>query len=209
MATKAYWESVYRRNSANEVSWYRLHLEESVKLIQQAAPDCSAAIIDVGGGESTLVDDLLTLGYQNVSVLDISSGAIQATQQRLGKAASTVEWLVGDITKATLPNQRYAVWHDRAVFHFLVNPAQQAAYIQQILNSLTKDGHLVMAVFGPDSPKQCSGLEVVRHDIELLCKHVGPKFELINHSLEEHHTPRGKTQQFLYAHFRFKGSKSS
>ncbi|CAM3925527.1 class I SAM-dependent methyltransferase [Vreelandella rituensis] len=208
MTTKAHWEAVYREKAPDEVSWYRPHLEKSVQLIQQAAPDRSAPIIDVGGGESTLVDDLLALGYRKISVLDISGEAIQTTRQRLGTAARTVKWLVDDITQANLPEHHYVVWHDRAVFHFLIEPEQQAAYVQQVLHSLTTDGHLVMAVFGPEGPKQCSGLEVVRHDIERLCEHLGPHFELISHRIDEHRTPGGNAQQFLYAHFRLKGSES-
>lgn len=204
MTTKSHWEAVYREKASDDVSWYRPHLEKSVQLIKKAVPDLGATIIDVGGGESTLVDDLLSLGYQNVSVLDISPEAIHAVRQRLGAAASTVEWLVDDITQVALPEQRYALWHDRAVFHFLVNPEQRAAYVQQALRSLTTDGHLVMATFGPEGPQMCSGLEVVRYDTKLLCEHLGPHFELISHSLEKHCTPGGKTQQFLYAHFRLR-----
>lgn len=201
MVTKAHWEAVYREKATDDVSWYRPHLEKSVQLIQQAAPDRDAAIIDVGGGESTLVDDLLTLSYLNISVLDISREAIQATHQRLGTAGNTVKWFVEDITQATLPKQHYAVWHDRAVFHFLIEPEQRTAYIQQILHSLMPGGHLVMAAFGPEGPTQCSGLPIVRYDIALLCEQLGPEFHLLSHSLEEHYTPGGKAQQFLYAHF--------
>lgn len=201
MSFKTHWEAVYGEKAPDEVSWYRPHLEKSVQLIEEAAPDRSAAIIDVGGGESTLVDDLLMLGYQHVSVLEISHKAIQVAQQRLGAAANTVEWLEEDVTKAILPKQRYTVWHDCAVFHFLVEPEQRAAYVRQALRSLAPHGHLIMAIFGPEGPRQCSGLEVVRHDIKLLCEHLGPLFDLISSNLEEHRTPGGKAQQFLYAHF--------
>lgn len=202
MATKPHWEAVYQEKASDEVSWYRPHLETSLQLIQTSAPDHSAAIIDVGGGESTLVDDLLTLDYRHISVLDISREAIQRKQQRLGAASDDVEWIVADITQATLPKQRYDVWHDRAVFHFLLEPEQQAAYVQRVLHSLKAGGHLVMAVFGPAGPTQCSGLPTARYDIALLCERLGPDFQLLSHSLEEHHTPGGKGQQFLYAHFR-------
>lgn len=208
MTTETHWEAVYRKKAPDEVSWYRPHLEKSVQLIQQAAPDRNATIIDVGGGESTLVDDLLMLGYRNISVLDISREAIQATRQRLGTAGSTVEWFVEDITEATLPKHRYAVWHDRAVFHFLVEPEQQAAYARQVIHSLIPGGHLVMAVFGPEGPTQCSGLPTARYDIALLCEHLGPAFKLISHSHEVHRTPGGKAQQFLYARFRAEGNNS-
>lgn len=204
MSFKTHWEGVYGEKAPDEVSWYRPHLDKSVQLIEGAVSNRSATIIDVGGGESTLVDDLLMLGYQHVSVLDISQKAIQVAQQRLGASANTVEWLVEDVTQATLPKQRYTVWHDRAVFHFLVEPEQRAAYVRQALRCLAPRGHLIMAIFGPEGPRQCSGLEVVRHDIKLLCKHLGPHFDLISSNLEVHRTPGGKAQQFLYAHFRLR-----
>lgn len=206
--SKAHWDTVYREKAPNEVSWYRPHLEKSIQLIKKAAPDRAAPIIDVGGGESTLVDDLLALGYQNVSVLDISREAIQVAQQRLGDSSACVEWLVDDIAYAALPEQRYAVWHDRAVFHFLVEPEQRAGYVRQVLRSVASDGYLVMAVFGPDGPQRCSGLEVVRHDSDLLCEHLGPRFMLVSESLEFHLTPGGKPQQFLYACFRLRDGDS-
>ncbi|MWJ29115.1 methyltransferase domain-containing protein [Halomonas sp. ZH2S] len=205
MTTKAYWEAVYRDKAQEVVSWYRPHLEKSVQLIEVAAPDHGAAIIDVGGGESTLVDDLLLRGYRDISVLDISPLALQVARQRLGNAANTVKWLVGDITQANLPRQRYDVWHDRAVFHFLVDRQQRAAYVQQVLHSLAPNGHLVMATFGPEGPQQCSGLETVRYDTKRLSEQLGPRFELVDHSLEYHRTPGGSIQQFLYACFRKTG----
>lgn len=204
MITKTHWETVYQEKEPDEVSWYRPHLETSIQLIKNAAPDLSAAIIDIGGGESTLVDDLLSVGYRNVSVLDISSEAIQAVRQRLGASANKIEWLVDDITRADLPQQRYAVWHDRAVFHFLVEPEQRRAYVRQALRRLAPSGHLVMAVFDPEGPLQCSGLDVVRHDTQLLCEHLGPRFALISDTFEVHRTPGGRPQQFLYAHFKLR-----
>ncbi|MDR5898513.1 class I SAM-dependent methyltransferase [Halomonas vilamensis] len=201
MVNQTHWEAVYREKAADDVSWYRPHLETSIQLIQTSASNSSAAIIDVGGGESTLVDDLLTLGYRDISVLDISREAIQKKQQRLGTASDDVKWLVADITRAELPQQHYDVWHDRAVFHFLLEPELQAAYVQQVLHSVKAGGHLVIAVFGPEGPTQCSGLPTARYDIATLCERLGPNFHLLRHSLEEHHTPGGKAQQFLYAHF--------
>jgi 2-polyprenyl-3-methyl-5-hydroxy-6-metoxy-1,4-benzoquinol methylase len=206
MTTKAHWEAVYREKAPTEVSWYRPHLERSLQFIEEASPDHDAAIIDVGGGESTLVDDLLTLGYHNISVLDISCEAIQVAQRRLGKAAEMVEWIVDDITQATLPEQRYALWHDRAVFHFLVEPELQAAYVRQMLHSLIPNGHMVMATFGPEGPQRCSGLEVRRYNAESLYAHLGSRFTLVSQSIEEHLTPGGEPQQFLYVHFKLEDS---
>jgi ubiquinone/menaquinone biosynthesis C-methylase UbiE len=124
MDSKTHWEKVYQTKAANEVSWYRSHLDKSLALIERAAPDLNAAIIDIGGGEATLVDDLIERGYQHLSILDISQAAIDATRQRLGTVADRINWLVADITKVNLPTQKYDVWHDRAVFHFLTLPTQ-------------------------------------------------------------------------------------
>jgi SAM-dependent methyltransferase len=207
MSTKQHWESVYQRNTADQVSWFQPHLETSLGFIQAAAPDRQAAIIDVGGGEATLVDDLLALGYSDISVLDISEKAIQDAQRRLGNAAGRVTWLVEDINHARLPAQCYAVWHDRAVFHFLVTPSQRAAYVWQLRRSLAPNGHLVMATFGPDGPTSCSGLEVMRYTASQLSEQLGAQFALVSESLEVHETPGGRPQQFLYTHFRHQGSQ--
>lgn len=202
MATPFHCDTIYRQKAPDQVSWYRHHLEKSLQWIQEAAPDREAAIIDVGGGESTLVDDLLGLRYRHLCVLDISREAIQVTQQRLGLAADNVEWRVADITQADLPEQHHTAWHDLAVFHFLVEPKQRTAYIRQVLRSLAPDGHLVIATFGPSGPRQCSGLDVVRYDTSALCKQLGPRFALVSDTIEAHVIPSGRHQQFLYAHFK-------
>ena len=129
MSGKSHWDSVYRSKAPEAVSWYRAHLERSLALIERAAPAPAAAIIDVGGGESTLIDDLLARGYRNLSVLDISPAAIDVARARVGEPGRGVSWLVADVTEATLPAQCYDVWHDRAVFHFLTAPDQRAAYV--------------------------------------------------------------------------------
>src|ERR1700687_6164850 len=129
MDTEAHWERVYRTKAPSEVSWFRPHLETSLSLIERVAGDHSASIIDVGGGESTLVDDLIGRGYRNVTVMDISRTAIEHTKYRLDSAAEQVTWLVADITTADLPTHTYDVWHDRAVFHFLTDPMQRLAYV--------------------------------------------------------------------------------
>lgn len=203
MTTQHHWESVYQRNGADQVSWFRPHLEMSLEIIQVAAPDRQAAIIDVGGGEATLVDDLLALGYGDITVLDIAESAIQAAKRRLGDAANCVTWRVGDITREALPARRYALWHDRAVFHFLVDSNQRAAYAQQLRHSLMPGGHVVMATFGPQGPTRCSGLDVVRYSASQLSEQLGSEFELLSEHLEVHETPVGRSQQFLYTHFRY------
>ena len=189
MDSKTHWETVYQTKAANEVSWYRAHLDKSLALIESAAPDLNAAIIDIGGGEATLVDDLIERGYQHLNVLDISQAAIDTTRQRLGKVADRVNWIVTDITTTDLPSQQYDVWHDRAVFHFLTLPAQRVAYAQQVLDAVKPNGHVIIATFGLDGPEKCSGLEIVRYDSESLQAEFGDRFHLLETSIELHKTP--------------------
>jgi 2-polyprenyl-3-methyl-5-hydroxy-6-metoxy-1,4-benzoquinol methylase len=201
MDSKTHWETVYQTKAAHEVSWYRSHLDKSLALIAQAAPDPNARIIDIGGGEATLVDDLIDRGYQHLSILDISQAAIDTTKQRLGTVADRVNWLVADITTADLLPQQYDVWHDRAVFHFLTLPAQRAAYIRQVLHAVKPGGHVIMATFGVDGPQKCSGLGIVRYSSESLQAEFGDRFQLLETSMELHETPFQTTQQFIYCHF--------
>lgn len=196
--SQAHWEKVYRTKAADAVSWYRPHLEKSLALIGRAAGNHSAAIIDVGGGESTLVDDLLAAGYRDVTVLDISARAIEVAKNRLGGNAERVTWLAADITEVELPEHRYDVWHDRAVFHFLTEPRQRAAYVRQVARSVKPGGHVIVATFGPEGPQKCSGLDVVRYDADALHDEFGTRFRLEESMTELHATPFGTTQQFVY-----------
>ena len=198
MDARSHWESVYSTKAPNAVSWYRLHLETSLEIIQRVAPTRSTAIIDVGGGESTLVDDLLARGYQNLSVLDVSSAAIDFTKRRLGRTADSVEWIVGDITTAELHTNAFDVWHDRAVFHFLTAPEQRVAYVRQVARAVKSGGYILVSTFGPEGPMKCSGLEVMRYDAESLHAEFGVRFRLLESCKELHETPFGTTQQFLY-----------
>jgi 2-polyprenyl-3-methyl-5-hydroxy-6-metoxy-1,4-benzoquinol methylase len=193
-----HWDTVYRTKAPDAVSWYRPHLEHSINLIQRVAPDISASIIDVGGGESTLVDDLLEKGYRNVSVLDISPTAIEVARKRVGELARHVTWLVADVTQAMLPSHFYDVWHDRAVFHFLTTQEERTAYVQRVAESMKLGGHVIVATFGPEGPTKCSGLDVVRYDAESLHAEFGRHFRLMDSAKELHQTPFGTTQQFLY-----------
>lgn len=202
MANKQHWETVYQTKAANAVSWYRPHLDTSLDLIAQAVPDRDAAIIDIGGGEATLVDDLLARGYRQLSVLDISPAAIDVAKQRLGNRATQVTWLAADVLQASLPQQHFDLWHDRALFHFLTTAEQRAAYVHQLIRTLKPGGHVVIATFGPQGPERCSGLEVVRYDAASLQLALGSRFELINSLPELHHTPFGTTQSFTYCHCR-------
>ena len=198
MDARSHWENIYAAKAPNAVSWYRSHLETSLELIEKVAPTRSPAIIDVGGGESTLVDDLVGRGYQNVSVLDVSSAAINFTKKRLGLMADSVDWIISDITTADLPANAYDVWHDRAVFHFLTTPEQRAAYVRQVRKAVKSGGHVLVSTFGAEGPTKCSGLEVVRYDAESLHAEFGVRFQLLESVKELHETPFGTTQQFLY-----------
>jgi SAM-dependent methyltransferase len=202
MSTREHWEQVYGVKRPTEVSWYRAHLETSLALIEQAAPDRGSRIIDVGAGEATLVDDMLARGYGELTVLDISDKALAETRARLGELAQKVHWVCGDVTSVQLPVGRYDVWHDRAVFHFLTDPAQRAAYVQQVIRSVRTGGHVIVGTFGPEGPLQCSGLDVVRYDAGSLHREFGARFELVKHFDEAHHTPLGRSQQFVWCHCR-------
>ena len=205
MDAQSHWDRIYQTKKPSQVSWYRAHLENSLELIASAAGSRDACIIDVGGGESTLVDDLLDRGYRRVSVLDISPSAIDVTCNRLGERAPLVTWLLGDITTMELPKQHYDVWHDRAVFHFLTNDADRHAYVRQVKESVKLGGHVIVASFGPEGPLKCSGLDVVRYDAETLHGEFGVQFQLVKHLTEQHHTPFGTTQQFVYCYCKLSG----
>jgi 2-polyprenyl-3-methyl-5-hydroxy-6-metoxy-1,4-benzoquinol methylase len=202
MAARAHWEHIYGTNSCEETSWYEPHLQTSLDWISEAACELGASIIEVGGGESTLIDDLLTLGYREVTVLDIAENAIQKSRNRLGPRSELVDWRVGDIRQVALPAQNYDVWHDRAVFHFLTRPEQRSAYVRQIVSALKPGGQVVMATFGPEGPLKCSGLDTERYDAESLGRELGSGFQLVRSAIVAHRTPFGTTQQFLYCRFR-------
>lgn len=200
MDAKTHWEKVYVTKAPEVVSWYRPHLETSLALIERAAAGYSASIIDVGGGASTLVDDLLARGYKNITVLDVSQTAIDVTKKRLGLPAEQVHWLVADVTHAQLKRGAYDVWHDRAVFHFLTAIEQRIAYVRNVAHAVRPGGHVVVSTFGPEGPTKCSGLDVVRYDAESLHEQFGGRFRLVESSKELHRTPFGTTQQFLYCY---------
>ena len=198
MTTKAHWEDVYRSRAVDEVSWYRPHLDVSLGLIEGAAPDRGNAVIDVGGGEATLVDDLVARGYGDVTVLDISQAAIEVAKARLGSSAASVHRITGDITEVELEAGRYDLWHDRAVFHFLTKAEDRAAYVRQVARAVKPGGHVIVATFGPEGPEKCSGMDVVRYDAGSLHGEFGAKFRLLDSVTELHETPWGTPQQFMY-----------
>ena len=198
MDSRRPWERVYRTKAADQVSWYRPHLDISLSLITSTVPDRAARIIDVGGGEATLVDDLLAAGYTNLEVLDLSETALAVARDRLGDAQHSVTWLQGDVTTYPFEANRYAVWHDRAVFHFLTSTDDRRAYVEQVVRAMRPGGIVIVATFGPEGPLKCSGLDVIRYDADQLHGQFGDRFELIDHRSELHATPFGTTQQFVY-----------
>ena len=202
MDVKTHWEKVYQTKAPDAVSWYQPHLEASLALIERTAAGPRSAIIDVGGGESTLADDLLSRGYQNITVLDISETAINVCKKRMGVRAEQIRWLVADVTLAELDTSAYDVWHDRAVFHFLTGMEQRAAYVRNVARSVKRGGHVIVSTFGPEGPTKCSGLDVMRYDADSLHDQFGARFHLVESSKELHQTPFGTTQQFLYCYCR-------
>jgi SAM-dependent methyltransferase len=195
---KAHWEQVYRTKSPTSVSWYQPEAALSAQLIEQIAPDRTTPIIDVGAGASVLVDQLLDAGYLDLTVADIAGAALELSRERLGPRAASVQWLEGDIVHATLRPARFQLWHDRAVFHFLTEAADRAAYLAQVTRALAPGGHLLLATFAEDGPTRCSGLDVVRYSPEALLAELGDGFEAIEAQREEHHTPAGSVQYFTY-----------
>ncbi len=198
MAVKEHWENVYSNKSAAKVSWFQAHAQLSLRFIENLVTDTTSSILDVGGGASTLVDDLLTHNYHNISVLDVSSAALSVTKNRLATRAEDVHWLEVNIIEAQLAQHAYDVWHDRAVFHFLTTPEQQQAYIKQVSHALKPDGLLIISTFASDGPLKCSGLPVVRYTTSELYSQFSDSFELISSKLESHITPTGKEQKFIY-----------
>lgn len=202
MHSKDHWEKVYSTKATDAVSWFQPHAGYSLSLINAAGVGRDAAVIDVGGGASILVDDLLANGFTNVTVLDLSAAALAAARKRLGTCASEVQWIEADITKADMPANRYDVWHDRAVFHFLTSPEDRAAYVRAVFHSVRPGGHVIVATFAEDGPVQCSGLPVMRYCADELHAEFGDAFSLLNHRKEAHQTPSGTVQQFVYCYCR-------
>jgi len=200
MSNRTHWENVYQTKAADTVSWFQEHAERSLALIQSISTDKSTNIIDVGGGASTLVDDLLNDGYENLVVLDLSAQALAVAGKRLGIKGKYVKWINGDICTVDLSERAYDIWHDRAVFHFLTDPADRRAYVSQVMKAVKPGGHVIVATFGPDGPDKCSGLPVKRYSPDGLHGEFGPSFELIEHAQEAHKTPMGNIQHFIYCH---------
>lgn len=196
-----HWQKTYSSNPVEKLGWYEPHLQTSLGWIKTLGLSPDAPIIDVGGGASTLVDDLLALGHRSITVLDISDHALSLAKARLGKQADLVTWWCGDITGDELPAHQYELWHDRAVFHFLTNPEQQEKYREKLLKALRPEGQVIMGTFSPEAPPKCSGLPVQRYSARQLSEALGEEFELLRSQKELHTTPGGVEQMYLYCHF--------
>jgi ubiquinone/menaquinone biosynthesis C-methylase UbiE len=198
-SSKTHWDAVYESRSPTELSWYQPKPTRSLELLDQLGLASSTAIIDVGGGTSTLVDALLDLGLTSIAVLDISHAALEHAKTRLGARAASVEWIESDVTRANLgAAARYDMWHDRAVFHFLTSQEDRRLYVAAATRALRPGGIALIATFSPNGPTRCSGLDVVRYDSAHLARELGSGFSLERSVDELHHTPAGVVQPFTY-----------
>jgi 2-polyprenyl-3-methyl-5-hydroxy-6-metoxy-1,4-benzoquinol methylase len=202
MDPKDHWEKIHTTNPGKTVSWYRPHLELSLSLIEKATPNRSASIIDVGAGQSSLVGDLFAQGYRNLTALDVSGTAIARVKEYLGPVAENIQWVEADVRDAALEQNSYDVWHDRAVFHFLIEKRDRDAYVRKMLSCLKPGGYAVISTFAIDGPSQCSGLNVARYDAKLLDEALGLESKRVESFYDLHRTPSGTSQNFLYAVYR-------
>lgn len=199
---QAHWEQVYTSKAEHEVSWFQEDPSMSLDLIHASGVGLNASIIDIGAGESRLVDFLLHEKYQQLSVLDVAESALRKTIARLGSRASQVRWITTDVTTWEPDEAAYDLWHDRAAFHFLTERPAYEAYVSRLLKALRPSGHFIIGTFALDGPEMCSGLGVARHDANSLGAVLGSSFELIETRRHEHPTPLGRTQQFQFSWFR-------
>lgn len=197
-SSRSHWEDVYTAKAETAVSWYQRHAVQSLQMIAAAAPGRTVPVIDIGGGASTLVDDLLAEGFGDITVLDVAEAALAKSKARLGVAENKVSWIVADITQWK-PPRHYRVWHDRAVFHFLTDTPRQDAYVAALEAATEPGATAIVATFALDGPEKCSGLPVQRYSPQTLAARLGRSFRLIDEARETHRTPGGSEQHFSYA----------
>jgi trans-aconitate methyltransferase len=197
----AHWQAVYTTKAENEVSWFQDNPAISLRLIADANASADSRIIDIGGGASRLVDALVARGFRRLSVLDISAAALAAAKARLGEASANVDWIVADVT-TWQPKQTYDIWHDRAAFHFLTEPADRDAYVERLTSALVPGGQAIIGTFALQGPEKCSGLFVQRYDPTTLADVLGSAFALADSCTEAHRTPWGAVQHFQFSRFR-------
>ncbi|MFL5615146.1 MAG: class I SAM-dependent methyltransferase [Gemmatimonadaceae bacterium] len=199
MDLAAHWNAIYRKLASEEASWFQRMPTKSIELLREYGARTDDAIIDVGGGDSRLVDALLDQGFDRLTVLDVSLAALSRARKRLGSRSDSVRWLEADITSANLGHEAYAFWHDRAVFHFLIDAAQRRRYVATAANALRPDSTLIVATFAPDGPTESHGLEVRRYTPELLASEFGQAFSYVHGLSDTHRTPQGDHQSFSFA----------
>jgi SAM-dependent methyltransferase len=202
---QSHWEKVYTRKGEDEVSWFQENPAPSLEFIAQADATAASSIVDIGGGASRLVDELLEKGFRAIAVLDLSETALATAKKRLGERASLVRWIVADVTTWRPEAAAYDVWHDRATFHFLINESDRAAYVQRMFEAVKPGGHAIIATFALDGPERCSGLPVARYDARTLGDTIGGAFDLVGTRRQVHTTPWASEQQFQFSLFRRRG----
>jgi trans-aconitate methyltransferase len=194
---KSHWEDVFKRREDDQLSWHEPRPEHSLELVHAALSQGARSLIDIGGGTSRLVDALLDEGLDRIAVLDVSDTALARTRDRLGARAEEIEWISGDVTMVDQVGT-FDIWHDRAVFHFLISEEDRSRYRELVESTVPKGGYAIIATFGPQGPEQCSGLDVRRYADHELLEEVGSGFSLTDSILVDHRTPAGRQQQFLY-----------
>jgi SAM-dependent methyltransferase len=197
VSRQRHWDRIYSTRALEDLSWFQSHPALSVELIERAGLGPRAAIVDVGGGDSLLVDGLLELRFADVTVLDVSPAALDRAQERLGDKAESVGWIASDVTQFR-PEREFDLWHDRAVFHFLTDSEERRRYVEVMKTALRDGGQAIVATFSLDGPPKCSGLEVRRYSAKTLAEELGPSFELVESREQVHRTPAGKGQSFVY-----------
>tara|TARA_R100000935_G_scaffold4326_1_gene10302 strand:- start:746 stop:1369 length:624 start_codon:yes stop_codon:yes gene_type:complete len=200
---KKHWENIYDTKKLNEVSWYQPVPETSLNFINSAEVSKDAQIIDIGGGDSFLVDNLISLGYTNLSVLDISLNAIERAKKRLDKNAAEVTWIVSDVTDFK-PSKPYDIWHDRAAFHFLTSPEDIQKYLNTMESAIKPKGYLILGTFSENGPTKCSGIEIKQYSIKELKAAIPDTFKFIEGKNIDHPTPSGSLQNFTFCKFQKK-----
>ena len=198
---KKHWENIFAKKKPNEVSWYQKTPETSLALLNSLNLPNTSKIIDIGGGDSFLVDNLIELGYQNITVLDISEKALERAKTRLGEKAEKIKWIVLDVTEFQ-PDTKYDFWHDRAAFHFLTNEEDIEKYITIMKNSIKTDGYLVIGTFSDEGPKKCSGLDIKQYSETLMSTRLGNYFQKLKCITVDHRTPFDTIQNFLFCSFK-------
>ena len=198
---KKHWENIYQTRELKDVSWFQPTPETSLDFFKQCKVPTTAKVIDIGGGDSFLVDNLLDLGYQDISVLDISSAAIERAKQRLGDKAKNVKWIVADVATFK-PKEKYDFWHDRAAFHFLTNEIEISNYLETAHQNITPQGVLVIGTFSEQGPKKCSGIEIKQYSETTMTDRLKKFFEKIKCISVDHKTPSDAIQNFIFCSFR-------